>query len=258
MSNFGIKDFYEVSFIPLEDIEMGGQIYSKDEPILRIEKPQLLTFGANDITRAARGGFDNLNLVEWSKIDEVQGVLQLGVTSKVSMAMAIGMELKKEIDSQLTIPMSERFFVGISQEVRLKYEPAGNIRVYVIEEDNRVREILDYEIEETTLILEEKGIDIEVVYDFLYEGEEEYIKIGSPNLQGYFRFVGKFYYTDEYTQEQRTGIIEIPRVKILTNFQLSLGRNTTPQISNLYFSANPIGDKYSKEFLRIRFLDKMV
>ena len=75
----------------------------------------------------------------------------------------------------------------------------SKISIYELENDRRVRKILDYTIEDDTIILEDKNIDILVDYYFLYDQGMEIVNVGQKDLNGYLMFVGKFRYTDQHS-----------------------------------------------------------
>lgn len=255
MSNFGTKDLYEGVLIANEDVTFGKTSFLQDEIILHLDNVRSLEIIGADSMRAAKGGYENLNLIDWDKIDSVQGMITMGTVNKIATAMSMGLQLQVK-NKSLLIPMVENYFVDISGKVKLQHTPFGEVKIFKKEFENRVKQILNFSIEQDTLILEEKGIDIEVNYYCNYQKESEYISVGNSLLDGYFKFVGKFYYTNEVTQEQNTGIIEIPKLKFLLNVKTDLGRNTTPTISNLYFSIIPIGEKKNRNFYNIYYLNE--
>ena len=84
----------------------------------------------------------------------------------------------------------------------------------------------------------------------------EIVNVGQKDLNGYLMFVGKFRYTDEYTAVQKTGLIEIPRLRINSNFAINLGRNTNPLVSALQFQAIPLGSREQATTVSVSYLDE--
>lgn len=257
MANFGMKDIYEGSFLAVEDVSFGNTSFSKDDTVLYLQNIRTLEIIGQDSNRTASGGYENLKLIDWSKIDNAQGMISMGVVNKIAMSLSTGLQLQT-CDHSLIIPIVEECFIDLSGKIQLKHTPFGRVNIFEKRQGNRIRQILDFSIQQNTLILEEKGIDVEIDYFYNYQNESDYISVGNSFLNGYFKFVGKFYYTDEVTQEQKTGIIEIPKLKFLPNVKIGLGRNTTPTISDLYFSVEPQGEKRNKKFFNLYFLNDKI
>ena len=110
---------------------------------------------------------------------------------------------------------------------------------------------------DNTITLEE-DIENNVLVDYWYKYDTgfEILSIGKKDINGYLQFVGKFYYTDEYSGVNKTGLIEIPQLRISSDFDLRFGRNTNPFISVLNFEAIRNGVRGDGKALEIIYLDR--
>ena len=110
-------------------------------------------------------------------------------------------------------------------------------------------------MQDDTLILEDTDIDVLVTYWYDVDIDYQTVDVGAKDFNGYLKFVGKFYYTDENTSNRKTGIIEIPKLLIQSNFNLNFGRNTSPLISVLQFAVIPDGSRYKRKSIQVTYLD---
>jgi hypothetical protein len=71
MSNFGLKELYEVSLKATYPIEMGDRTIEVGETVARFDKIQLTVLQENKNLVAARGSYDNRALVWWEETQEI-------------------------------------------------------------------------------------------------------------------------------------------------------------------------------------------
>lgn len=253
---YGIKDIYEASLKAAVSMDIMGTHYDIGDTILYFDKIQEILFQENKNVNDARGMFDNRSLVHWESTKEVNCIMNMGTVSHLAFGIMNGNMIKRLPTKKIN--QYERVYVGMNGKAKVKHivDTNSKISIYELENDRRVRKILDYTIEDDTIILEDKNIDILVDYYFLYNQGMEIVNVGQKDLNGYLMFVGKFRYTDEYTAVQKTGLIEIPRLRINSNFAINLGRNTNPLVSALQFQAIPLGSREQATTVSVSYLDE--
>lgn len=256
LDNYGIKNIYEASIKTLFPITILDTTYEAGETILYFDEIQEISFQEEKNTATARGSFNSKPLIAWDETKEINGVMNLGTVNPISFGFLNKNILKEK--KGFFINQFEKIYVGNDGIGILKHEISQDkkIHVYEIRNNQKVREILDFSIEKNTIILEDKNLDLFVDYYFYYSEGIKYIDIGQKDLNGYFMFVGKFRYTDEYSAVQKTGIFEIPKLRINSNFSITLGRNLNPLISMLQFQAIPTGDRENRKTLQIEYLEE--
>lgn len=253
---YGIKDIYEASIKAAVPMDVMGVHYDVGDTILYFDRIQEVLFQENKNVNDARGAFDNRSLVYWETTKEVNCIMNMGTVSHLAFGMMNGNVIKRLPAKKIN--QYERIYVGTNGKAKVRHSIDTNskISIYKLENDRRASKILDYEIDGDTLILEEKNIDILVDYYFIYDQGMEVVNVGQKDLNGYLMFVGKFRYTDEYTAVQKTGLIEIPRLRINSNFAINLGRNTNPLVSALQFQAIPLGSREQAITVSVSYLDE--
>ena len=60
---------------------------------------------------------------------------------------------------------------------------------------------------------------------------------------------------DDITGQVKTGIVMIPRLKLMSDLSIRLGSNAVPQVGRLDAIALPVGAKGNKKVMEIIFLD---
>lgn len=254
--SYGVKDLYQGVFLASQDMKINGINYKKDDVLLFFDNIQGIAFEEEKSSVAAEGGFDNRRLINWSTTHSVNGVMDLGRISKIGYGI-INETILNNISNIKAIRQIEKQSAK-GNIVYLKHSPLDG-REITISKMNQgviVSKITEFTVKENTLILNENDIDVLVDYYFSYQTNAASIKIGSNNLPGYLKFVGKFYYTDEQGSSRKTALIEIPKVEIDGNFSINFGRNTSPIVSILRFKAIPVGERQNSKAVEIIYLDE--
>ena len=97
--------------------------------------------------------------------------------------------------------------------------------------------------------------DVIIDYEFEYNNNSNTMQIGKILTSGYVSLEGKTRVKDDVTGHTHTGIIKIPKLKLLSNISITLGRNAQPLVSMLKAVGVPIGDRSNKKIMEIIFLD---
>lgn len=256
-NNYGIQDLYKGYLLAGPHTTLNGQLYQENEIILEFDNIQRIAFGEDINSVSARGGYLNPQLINWESARNIYGAIDMGRVSPNGFALISRSNINSTEDGVKSIPHSERVYVGDDGILKLQYEMNTSypLRVWLLKQGIKSSEIVDYEIEDNTIILEDTNIDVLVTYWYDVEINYQSVDIGAKDFNGYLKFIGKFYYTDENTSNRKTAIIEIPRLQIQSNFNLNFGRNTSPLISVLQFAVIPEGPRQKRKTISITYLD---
>ena len=82
MTEFGLKELYEVIIRTTYPIEISGKTLETGEIIAAFDKIQIANIQEVKSSVAARGGWDNRGLVYWDSTREVRINLVQGIFSK--------------------------------------------------------------------------------------------------------------------------------------------------------------------------------
>ena len=98
-------------------------------------------------------------------------------------------------------------------------------------------------------------VSVIVDYTFLYLNNSESYFIGRRLLDGYLRLDGKIRLRDDEDGHIKTGIIEFPRVKLMSGLNMRLGSNVGPHVYRFNLVGLPFGYRKDKYVCKITILD---
>ena len=250
----GFKELYEVSLKTTYPIEMGGKIIETGETVARFDRIQLANFQEIKSQASANGGYDGRTLMTWEETKELRLSFSQGVFSKSQWALMINSRL---IEQQQATPISLNEFkvyeTNEDGEVSLEHEPNGTIYVYDYKTGEKIQ---DWTLEETVLFLDRPFFEVAVDYSYNYQKSCALFQVGEPLTKGYLTLQGKMRVKDDVSGQVKTGIIKIPRLKLMSDLFMRLGETSTPQVGRIDAIAFPIGAKGDKRVMEILFLDE--
>lgn len=251
MSEFSLKEIYDVVLKATYPMEINGIHFDIGDIIIKFDKLQLANFSEISSFVAARGGFDNRARVIWDELKEVPLTFTQGVFSKMQMAMMNNLKIieSKENQSEIFTQVEEIQSDG-DGKIILKHIPVDKLR---IKDENGVN--LDYEIENNIVTIQDIFKSVYVSYDFEYTNKMTYLTIGQRFLNGFLALEGRTRVKDDITGQTHTGIIRIPRLKLISDLSIRLGQNATPVQGTFKAIGYPIGAKGNKKAMEIIFLD---
>ena len=251
MSEFSLKEIYDVVLKATYPMEINGIHFDIGDIIIKFDKLQLANFSEISSFVAARGGFDNRARVIWDELKEVPLTFTQGVFSKMQMAMMNNLKIieSKENQSEIFTQVEETQSDG-DGKIILKHIPVNKLRIK--DEDGAN---LDYEIENNIITIKDIFKSVYVSYDFEYTNKMTYLTIGQRFLNGFLALEGRTRVKDDITGQTHTGIIRIPRLKLISDLSIRLGQNATPVQGTFKAIGYPIGVKGNKKAMEIIFLD---
>ena len=251
MSEFSLKEIYDVVLKATYPMEINGIHFDIGDIIIKFDKLQLANFSEISSFVAARGGFDNRARVIWDELKEVPLTFTQGVFSKMQMAMMNNLKIidSKENQSEIFTQVEETQSDG-DGKIILKHIPVNKLRIK--DEDGAN---LDYEIENNIITIKDIFKSVYISYDFEYTNKMTYLTIGQRFLNGFLALEGRTRVKDDITGQTHTGIIRIPRLKLISDLSIRLGQNATPVQGTFKAIGYPIGVKGNKKAMEIIFLD---
>lgn len=251
---FGLKELYEVSLKATYPIEVGDRKIAPGEVIAIFDKIQIANFEEKKDWRTAKGGFDSRALVWWEETKEVKLTFTQGVFSRNQLALMTNAKLISKKDGERLI-LSCREILETDEEgkVFLKHNPLDNVFVYAL---NTGEKILNFEVSEQNLQITKKYEEIIIDYQYEYIDDYSYFAFGRELTSGYLTLEGKTRVKDDITGHVKTGIIKIPKLKLMSTLSMRMGSNTAPLIGQLDAVAVPEGVKGQKKVMELIFLNE--
>ena len=253
MNDFGLKELYEVSLKLTYPIEVSGRRFEIGETLVIFDSIQLANFSENKNFSSAKGGYDNRALVWWEETKDIQFSLTQGVFSKFQLALMTNAKILKT-DAEDAVMISCREIVETDERgvITLKYPPSQPVFVY----DKKTGEkIQGWTINGDQLNLQQAYLELIVDYQYNYTEGAEILTFGNALTNGFLSLEGKTRVKDDITGQVKTGIIKIPKLKLLSNLSMRLGNDAIPQVGRLDAVAVPTGPKGQKKVMELIFLN---
>lgn len=254
MNEIGFKELYDVSLKTTFPIEMGDQKIEANETIAVFDKIQLANFVENKKFFTARAGTDDRALIWWEESKEVQVSFSQGVFSKIQMALMTNAKLlNSEGVSSVDIHRREVLESDDKGKVYTKY--AINLdRPYFVYSQSSGEKIIDAAVNGNTVFTGKAYEEVLIDYYYNYSNNYEMFTIGSPLTNGFVSLEGKMRVKDDITGQVTTGIIKIPKLKLLSNLSMRLGQDAVPLVGRLDAVAVPAGERGHKKVMELIFL----
>ena len=258
MSNteFGLKELTDLTLKTTSPIEVDGRIFEEGEVIARFDKIQIANFKELISRISANGGQNNSPLVIWEDPKEIRLNFTQGIFSKRQFALLSNSNLiRSQSEKTVQMPMH---FTGESDEdgkIELHKEYISNVFVYNAKTFEKIRpKLIDYI--NGVIFLEEKYCDVEIDYQYKYSNSISIMSVGEKLIKGFLLLEGKTRVKDDITGKTHTAILRIPRLRLVSDLSMRLGREADPLLAN--FTAIGYPDVYSKSkmIMEMWFLDE--
>ena len=250
-NNLGFKELYDVTLKATYNIEMGNRTIQSGEVVAIFDRVQLAQFNEIKTYITANGGYNNGTKIIWNDTKEMKLSFTKGTFSQNQMALLSNAKLVSgEESSNLLIHQREKISFGLEEtEFELKYVPQQNIFVYNQHTGDKVsssRYFIDKKVFKMSADEQAKEESSEFIIDYEYQYipmNYQMLKIGSNLTNGYLSFTAKTRIKDDVTGQVTTGIINIPKLKLMSDLSMTLGDSAAPQIGKFDAVAIPVGPK---------------
>ena len=234
-NEFGLKELYDLTLKATYPIEMDGRKFEAGEVIARFDKIQIANFREITSRRSANGGKSNPVLVVWEDPKEIQLTFTQGIFSRRQFALLSNANLIQSAPADKIVISAH--FNGESDEngrVQLDKENVTNVFVYNAKTFDRINPI-NVDLEKGVITIDEAYCDVEIDYQYEYVNDVSIMKVGQKLIGGFLLLEGKTRVKDDITGKTRTAILRIPRLKLVSDLSMRLGREAGPLLAN--FSA---------------------
>lgn len=255
--NFSFSELYDVKLKATYPIEIKGKKYEIGEVITTFDRIQIANLNEIKTYTSAHGGFDDRDKVIWENVRQIDFTFSQGVFSKLQLAMLGNSRLlEKQKEEEILISKREELEIDENGIVELKEKPSCCLFVYNKETGERINQFDIIGEKGKTLVFNGlKYVDIIVDYDYKYLNGGTKMILGRRLIPGYLFMEGKTKVKEDGTGKVKTGIIKIPRLKIMSDLSIRLGNNANPVIANFRASGFPIGDKGTKTVMEMTVLN---
>lgn len=253
MDEFGLKELYEVIIRATYPIEVSGKTLEAGEIIASFDKIQIANIQEIKSSVAARGGWDNRGLVYWDSTREVRISFTQGIFSQSQLVLMTAAKLIQPSAGSI-LTLTKRESIESDEEGVLTLSKAAISPIFVYKASTG--EKLTYTVvDENHLHIQSNFTDCLVDYSYQYTNKYKSLVVGQALTTGYLTLEGKTRVKDDITGQTHTGILYIPKLKLMSDLSMRLGQNATPQVGRLDAVAWPTGDRRNTEVMHLILLD---
>ncbi len=252
LNEFGIKELYDVKLKATYPIEIGDRHISTGETICFFDSIQISNFQEIKSYVTAHGGYGDRAHVWWETTKEVNFIMERGIFSKTQFALLSNSKLLTIEEEKILVPMREEVEVDEYGYFYSSEKAVGEIFCYNIETGERVYPIKEGDkryklrLPYTELLLD---------YNYEYENGGTVVNIGQRLLKGYLRLEGRTKIKDDVTGQTHTGIIIIPKLKLMSDLSMSLGEKANPVVGRIQGKIIPDGERQDSRVIEMYFLN---
>ena len=255
-NEFGMQELYFVQLKSTYPIEIKGKEIAAGEVIAAFDKIQISNFQEIHKEVAAQGGYYNRKLVVWNRTEGVNLIFTQGVFSRTQLGLMTNTRLINIGENQIVrIAQRDELETDSEGKITLTHVPIDSwIFVYNKETGEKLTDLsmVDTQTIQTPLIYKEVVVD----YEYGYDNGADVEFIGEEIFDGFLTLEGRSRIKDDITGETHTAIIYIPKLKITSDFNLTLGQNAQPVVGQFKGTALSIGGRKTSKALEIYYLDE--
>lgn len=252
--DFSFKDLYGIKLKATYNMEINGQMIEENETIAFFDSIQIADIKETVKRTTVRGGFDNYRHVFWESTDKININFTKGTLSKTQFAFLSNSNIF-ELDKgkEIAIDYREQTESNANGIITLKYRPANFLFCYDLETGQKISWSL---ISENQLQISENFKEVIVDYQRLVKTGGSGIVLGENAIKGFLSLEAKTKIKDDVTGQDHIGIIKIPKLKLVSDLSLRLGRNANPNVANFAIEGYPTGEKGNTRVIEFYFLDE--
>ena len=255
-NEFGMQELYSVQLKSTYPIEIKGKSYAAGEVVAAFDKIKIANFQEINKEIAAQGGYQNRKLVIWDRTEGVNLIFTQGVFSKTQLGL---------MHNARMVSIGENNIIRIAQRDELETDDEGKITLTHVPIDSWIfvynketgekltgLSMIDEQTIQTPLIYKEVIVD----YEYGYDNGADVELIGEEIFDGFLSLEGRSRIKDDITGQTHTAIIYIPKLKITSDFNLTLGQNAQPVVGQFKGVALSTGERKHSKALEIYYLDE--
>ena len=251
--SFGsFKTLEEVHLKATYDMEANGHSFQEGETIALFDRIQVAGLSELKDYVAARGGFDNRAHVYWETTKELQLTFSQGVFSTTQFGI---------LNNTKVINIEEEEPVLITKVEELESNEVGNIytteeaidQIFVYSKDSG--EKLNWWKVGTFLKINEAFENVIVFYRYNYSGGASIAKIGQRFMTGFLELEGKTRVKDDTSGLVTTGIVKIPKLKLMSGLSIRMGAQANPVVGKFTAVGVPVESRHNSYVMEFEFLN---
>lgn len=235
MENYGTKELYDLRLKATSPMEIGNKRYEVGETILSFNDILIINFDELKSRVSARGGKKNKPRVTWEDTQEVTINFMKGTFSKTQFAFLSNSHIiQKQASAPYEITYSETKESDENGQIELRYVP----KTLFIYDENGER-ITPLSVKNNLITLGNPYQSAQIDYTFDYIEDYQTYQLGVNLINGFLSLEAKMRLKDDQTGHNITGIIKMPKVKLMSDLSMRLGKDASPMVAQFSLTAYP-------------------
>ena len=253
MEGIGFKELYQVSLKATYPIEMGDRQIEVGETIASFDKITIANFQEIKNTTSSNGGIGNSALIFWESTKEVKISFSQGVFSKTQLSLMANSQLVNNDGNQaIVVNTREEHESDERGQIEIDKLPSGTIFIYDVKTGEK---ITGWSHSNKKVWLGQAYKSVVVDYQYNYYNGYTMLTVGRQLTSGFLSLEGKMRVKDDTTGKVVTGIIKIPKLRLMSDLSIRVGSDAIPQVGRLDAVAVPEGVRGQSKVMEIIFLN---
>ena len=257
-NEFGIKELYTVKIKATSNIEIGNHTFEQGENIVVFDKIKIGNIEQIRKTVTAHGGYEDRDLIWWDTTKGVSIDFAQGIVNKMQFSLISNSKLFALDKEAVPILLSARESVESDDEGKIRLKDRESIRSVFIYKVDTGEKLTYTRVDNNIYQIGEPFTEVIVDYNYTYRNGADKNVIGQIATSGSndtLWFEGRTKTYDDETGTVKTGILVIPRFKIVSHLLLTLGENANPMVHKFSGMGLPYGDKGESRVMEIFYLN---
>ena len=244
------KELYDVHLKTTQNIEINGRVFEEGETIALFNKIQISGLTEFKDYTVARSGFGNIGHVYWENTKSVRFTFSQGVFSNTQFGILNNAKVI-QTDDPILVTKVEELETDEVGRILTTNEAVDQIFIYNKETCKKIPwwRVADY------LKTDTQYTDVIIHYRYNYTNSGSVVKIGQRCLKGFLELEGKTRVKDDTSGLITTGIIKIPKLKLMSGLSMKLGAQASPVVGTFEGEGVPVESKYNSYVMEIDFLN---
>lgn len=238
-------------------MKLGTRQVEAGETLIYLDKVSIGNFDEISQHISANGGFENAPLITWETVEGMRIILQQGIFSRSQFAILHDLKLIGE-NRRNPLYINQRESLEVEDgKILLTRTPYSDLYCYKKETGAKI------DIEPNSQNLREVKVknapdysEVIADYYFEYEGMATTAVVGRAALNGFLSLQARTKVKDDITGQVKTGILTIPKVKLMSDLSMVLGKTVDPLMGKMVLMAYPAGTKVNKTVMELAFLSE--
>lgn len=250
---FSLKEIESVVIKATYKIELDNRIIEPGEVIAVFDKLFINNYREINDVVTAHGGYGDRNHVWWDTTKEVKISFTQGIFSPEQLTLLTNAKLIGNKPNYVMITNRETLETDENMQFELKETPSGSIFIYDKETSQKVDFTIDGRV--ITIVNGNAYKEYIVDYEWAYVDGARLLKVGQKLTNGFVTLEGRTKIKEDISGQVKTGIIKIPKLRLLSNLSMRLGKDAVPQVGGFSATALPVGERGQQYAMELYLLD---